>query len=63
MAQRVKQLKAKAIPAVNWTEALEGYLMWKKAEGRSPRTIRDYSYHVTWFFERTGAVLSSESDW
>jgi len=35
-----------------WEIALEEYLLWKKAEGRSERTIRDYKYHVSGFFKR-----------
>lgn len=63
MAKRIGKLnRASEVPAVSWQDALSGYLMWKKAEGKSERTIRDYRYHVTWFFERTGASLSSESE-
>ncbi|AGL03530.1 tyrosine-type recombinase/integrase [Desulfoscipio gibsoniae] len=42
-----------------WEEALKEYLLWKKAEGRSERTLKDYGFHVKIFFTRfTGNPLS-----
>lgn len=35
------------------------FLFEKKAEGRSPRTIRDYEEHITAFFRRFPSALSS----
>lgn len=39
---------------------LELFLFEKRAEGRAPRTIRDYREHVTAFFKRFPHALSSE---
>jgi len=36
---------------ITWKQAMEQYLLWKKAEGRSARTIRDYYYHITHFMK------------
>ncbi len=35
----------------SWQQAVEQYLPWKKAEGRSGRTIKDYYYHITHFIK------------
>ena len=34
----------------SWEEALEAFIFLKKANGISPRTIKDYRYHVALFF-------------
>ena len=49
--------KARVVKIVNnheitWEEALEDYLILKKAQGRSERTLKDYQYHVKLFFRR-----------
>ena len=47
---------------VSWEKALDEYLLWKKAEERSARTIPDYSYHVKLFFKRfPGASFKDNS--
>ncbi|MTI85574.1 MAG: hypothetical protein FH756_17175 [Firmicutes bacterium] len=45
-----------------WETALEEYLLWKKAEGRSERTIRDYKYHVSGFFKRFPEATLADLD-
>lgn len=35
-----------------WQEALQEFLLLKRAEGRAPRTIRDYRRHVPAFFDQ-----------
>lgn len=35
-----------------WKEALEAFLLWRKATGLSDRTIQDYRIHVSRFFTR-----------
>ncbi len=35
----------------NWIDALEAFTLQKRAEGYSPRTIRDYRYHVSLLFQ------------
>ena len=47
---------------MTWETALEEYLLWKKAEGRSERTIRDYKYHVSGFFKRFPDASLSDFD-
>lgn len=37
-------------PAPAWDSALQEFLLVKQAEGRAPRTIKDYQKHVTAFF-------------
>lgn len=34
----------------NYKEALDDFLRWKSAQGRSKRSIKDYEYHVEKFF-------------
>jgi len=34
----------------SWQDALEAFVLFKKAEGYSSRTIKDYRYHVALFF-------------
>ena len=36
----------------NWEEALDEFLLSKKAQGASPRTVKDYQYHIGLFFAR-----------
>lgn len=36
---------------ITWKQAMEQYLLWKKAEGRSAQTIRDYYCHITHFMK------------
>lgn len=36
---------------MNWKQAVDQYLLWKKAEGRSGRTVKDYYYHITHFIK------------
>lgn len=35
-----------------WQEVFEDFLSWRTAEGIAPRTLQDYRYHVTRFFDR-----------
>ncbi len=35
----------------SWEEALEAFILFRKAEGYSKRTIKDYRYHITRFFK------------
>ncbi|OMD48474.1 MULTISPECIES: hypothetical protein [Paenibacillus] len=44
--------KIKNIKAVIWTDALKQFLFWKKAEGVSEQTQKDYEQHVKLFFKR-----------
>ncbi len=44
MLARVRQIKN--IKAVVWTEALTQFLFWKKAQGISEQTQKDYDQHV-----------------
>lgn len=50
--RKTRVLKLNQQIVISWEKALDEYLLWKKAEGRSARTIRDYSYHVKLFFKR-----------
>lgn len=36
----------------SWERVLEEFLLLKKAEGKSDRTLKDYRYHITLFFTR-----------
>jgi site-specific recombinase XerD len=44
--------KIKSVVTVNWTEALEQFLFWKKAQGISEQTYKDYNQQVRLFFKR-----------
>lgn len=46
---------------LEWQNALEDFLLFKKAEGRSERTIQDYSYHVKAFFNHNDGVKLSDA--
>ena len=35
----------------SWEEALEAFILFRKAEGYSKRTIEDYRYHITHLFK------------
>ncbi|MBM7565754.1 tyrosine-type recombinase/integrase [Paenibacillus sacheonensis] len=45
-------LKVNALSSINWTEALEQFLFWKKAQGISEQTQKDYNQQVRLFFKR-----------
>lgn len=47
---RINQIKN--TKAVVWTEALTQFLFWKKAQGVSEQTRKDYEQHVRLFFKR-----------
>lgn len=51
MVKRARAAKNSKL-LVTWEQALEQFLLWKLAQGRAPRTIQDYRYHVNWFFSR-----------
>lgn len=44
---------------ISWEAAMEQFLVWKKAEGRSPRTLLDYRKHISRFFQRYPQKLQS----
>ncbi len=46
-----------SFPVASWEEALDCFLLFKKAQRLAPRTLADHHDHITWFFERTGATL------
>ncbi|GBF34671.1 site-specific recombinase XerD [Desulfocucumis palustris] len=49
---RKRVVKLVSHKKMTWENYLKEYLLWKKAEGRSERTIRDYSNHIRLFFKR-----------
>ncbi|MFC3746811.1 hypothetical protein [Paenibacillus sp. GCM10012306] len=48
----VRNTKIKNTKAVFWTETLTQFLFWKKAQGVSEQTGKDYEQHVMLFFKR-----------
>ena len=46
----------------NWENLLELFLFEKKAEGKAPRTISDYKFHVSNFFKRFPDALRSDKE-
>jgi len=46
----------------SWKNFLELFLFEKKAEGKAPRTIYDYKFHVSSFFKRFPRALRSEKE-
>lgn len=49
--KKTRVLKLVDTPIVKWEETLESFLLWKKAEGKAERTIKDYGYHVRNFLK------------
>ncbi len=49
----------KLVEPLTWEEYLKNFLMLKKVEGRAPRTLRDYTYWVTDFFNRYPSSLDN----
>lgn len=43
-----------------WEDALKDFLLFKKAEGKSERTIKDYCYHIRYFFKQFPDILMSD---
>lgn len=43
----------------DWTQCLRDFLLVKAAQGLAERTLRDYEYHVTAFFQKRNAVTGS----
>ncbi|SMB97701.1 Site-specific recombinase XerD [Thermanaeromonas toyohensis ToBE] len=37
---------------ISWESLLQEFLLWKSAQGASPRTLHDYSAHINLFFSR-----------
>lgn len=54
-----RMTKVKKVVAKNMDEALEKFLMWKRAQGISDQTLLDYSNHVGLFFRRFPAAKTS----
>lgn len=48
----VRITKIKNAITVNWSEALEQFLFWKKAQGISEQTYKDYNQQIRLFFKR-----------
>jgi len=49
--KKTRVLRVVASQDVTWEQALEDFLLWKKAEGKSERTLKDYGYHVRNFIK------------
>lgn len=54
--------KIKLITVVNWCDALEQFLFFKKAQGISEQTQADYGQQIKLFFKRYPAPFSSADD-
>ncbi|RYD01521.1 hypothetical protein N752_29920 [Desulforamulus aquiferis] len=59
---RITKLAENATKTISWEKILEEFLLFKKAEGRSPRTLKDYGYHVKLFFKRYPEMFLSDAD-
>jgi len=46
---------------VSWQDALQQFLFYKRAEGRSQLTLRDYKFHVTNFLSTFLIALARNS--
>lgn len=46
-----KRAIRKSVPKT-WEEAMNGFLIWKQAQGISDRTKKDYNSHINYFFSR-----------
>lgn len=44
---------------ISWEVAMEQFIIWKRAEGRSPRTLLDYKKHISRFFQKYPQKLQS----
>jgi site-specific recombinase XerD len=48
--------------SLTWESILEDFLLFKRSQGSSPRTIEDYQYHVSRFFNSTGSAFFPPED-
>jgi len=52
MPRKAKVVRLRRDLPATWQEALEEFLVLKRAQGAAPRTLKDYQAHVTRFFSR-----------
>lgn len=57
---RVRLLKVKENQEISWENVLDSFILRKKAEGKSERTIRDYEYHVKNFIKKYHEVTLND---
>ena len=50
--RRAKVIAFRSDQPATWQELLEEFLTFKRAQGRSPRTLQDYDGTVNLFFKR-----------
>lgn len=48
---RSRLLKVSGNKVISWEQALDDFILLKKAEGKSERTLKDYGYHASNFFK------------
>jgi len=49
MTKRVLKIVKQQERNITWEGALKDFLLFKKAENKSERTIKDYGYHISYF--------------
>ena len=57
--EEVNFMKTKQSKKVDWKKVLNDFLLLKKAQGTSDRTISDYNKHVNIFFKRFPNALNA----
>lgn len=60
MAKRVLKIVERQEQTITWESALKDFLLLKKAAGKSDRTIKDYGYHIQYFFKRFPDITLSD---
>lgn len=50
MGRTGKKVNTSRYVPVSWADAMQEFVFCKKAEGRAPRTLKDYEFHITAFF-------------
>lgn len=60
MMSRQRFRKVSTMRFATWEEALEDFLLEKKAAGRAERTLKDYEFHVKRFFKHHPDVWGDE---
>ncbi len=61
MSKSTREPKKIPVETIPWEEWLELFLLHRKAQGLSERTLKDYQYHVSLFFNKyeSGLTLGS----
>lgn len=60
MTKRVLKIVKQQERNITWEGALKDFLLFKKAENKSERTIKDYGYHIRYFLKQFPDITLSD---